>query len=247
MWTKECVNYALLVMFMLLWIQGSISQGPDVPEEVAPVPVHCTNGMNPVQNKFPITSNGCTGTGFIELEGEEDFTSCCDEHDACYQVCGMTKKRCDMKFWECLEHMCETVFTTNKQCRSAANIYYIATRTLGREFYEDAQSEHCQCVENEKVSEHYRDLISDFYGTYAPKSKSKFNWSKYADFSWPKLAALFNTLHEKYNKAIIHVGPRVGKKPPRSATRPSKKVDPWGEKPVHGVDPKKTSGTKGDL
>ena len=94
--------------------------------------------------------------GFIDLEGEEDFTSCCDEHDACYQVCGMTKKRCDMKFWECLEHMCETVFTSNKQCRSAANIYYIATRTLGREFYEDAQSEHCMCLESEKVSDHYR-------------------------------------------------------------------------------------------
>ena len=203
----------LIVACLLFYTRA---QDSSVPEQVAPVPVYCTDGMTPVQNKFPITSNGCTGTGFIDLVGEEDFTSCCDEHDACYQVCGMTKKRCDMKFWECLEHMCTTVFSTNKECRSAANIYYIATRTLGREFYEDAQSEHCQCLENEKVSNHYRDLISDFYGTYAPKSKAKFEWAKYEHFSWPKLAALYNTLHEKYQKAIVHEGKRVGK---RTASR----------------------------
>ena len=224
---------------LLFGLRGTWGQGPGVPEEVAPVPVHCTVGMTPAQNKFPITSNGCTGTGFIDLVGEEDFTTCCDEHDACYQVCGMTKKRCDIKFWDCLEHMCTTVFTTNKDCRSAANIYYIATRTLGREFYEDAQSEHCQCLEHEKISDHYRDLISDFYDTYAPKSKSKFDWSKYEFFSWPKLAALYNTLHEKYQKAIIHEGQRVGKKPPRAATRPPKKIDAWADKPPHGREPKR--------
>ena len=82
-------------------------------------------------------------------------------------------------------------------------------------------------------------IRDSFYGLYAPKSKSKFNWAKYEDFTWPKLAALFNTLHEKYFKAIIHEGPRVGKKPPRSATRPPKKTDAWGDKPAHGVQPTK--------
>ena len=235
--------YKLVALYLkvVLLLAIIVSQGRPQPVEevVAPVPVYCAEGMTPVQNKFPITSNGCTGSDFIDLVGEEDFTSCCDEHDACYQVCGMTKKRCDMKFWECMEHMCVTMFTLNKDCRSAANIYYIATKTLGRTFYEDAQSEHCMCIDSGGVSDYYHGLIENFYSTYAPKSKAKFDWTKYEHFSWPKLAALYNTLHEKYHKAITHEGPRAGKNPPRSKTRPPKKIDPWGDKPHPNFKPQK--------
>lgn len=193
------------------------------------IPVICTDGMTPVQNNWPVTSNGCTGAEFIELDGEEDFTSCCDEHDACYQVCGMGKRKCDYKFWECMEHMCESVFSENKKCKKAANIYYLGTSTLGTAFYEDAQSEHCMCVDNKDVTGHYKNLIDAFYTKHAPKSKSKFDWSKYEKFSASKFSMLYNTLHEKYHASIEHEGSRVGLEPPRSKTRPLKKAEPWGD------------------
>jgi secretory phospholipase A2 len=212
----------LLLLFVLALLDLSQQE---------PIPVVCTQGMTPAQNRMTISSNGCTGADFIELAGEEDFTSCCDEHDACYQVCGMTKKKCDMKFWECMEHMCNTLFPENKKCTKAANIYYIGTKTLGNAFYEDAQSDHCMCVDDDGINEHYKSLIGSFYTKNAPKSKSKFDWSKYEHFSPNKLYLLYNTLHEKYPKAIEHEGPRVrvGMEPPRTKTRPPKKVDPWGE------------------
>ena len=201
----------------------------DLGHAQGPIPVVCTDGMTPVQNDFPVTSNGCTGADFIELDGEEDFTSCCDEHDACYQICGLNKKKCDHKFWECMEHLCESVFPENKKCKKAANIYYLGTSTLGNSFYEDAQSDHCMCVESDKVTGHYKVLIDKFYTKHAPKSKSKFDWSKYEHFSSAKFYLLYNTLHEKYSSSIVHEGERVGKDPPRSKTRPPKKVDAWGD------------------
>lgn len=193
------------------------------------IPIICTDGMTPVQNPRPVTSNGCTGADFIELDGEEDFTSCCDEHDACYQVCGMSKKKCDHKFWECMEHMCLTVFPENKKCKKAANIYYLGTSTLGNAFYEDAQSDHCMCISDTEVTGHYRNLIGQFYDKHAPKSKNKFDWSKYEHFSASKFYMLYNTLHEKYQSSIVHEGPRVGLEPPRAKTRPPKKVEAWGD------------------
>ena len=36
-------------------------------------------------------SNGCSTMG-IKVGGEEDFTSCCDLHDVCYQTCGLTQQ-----------------------------------------------------------------------------------------------------------------------------------------------------------
>ena len=38
-------------------------------------------------------SNGCSTMG-IKVGGEEDFTSCCDLHDVCYQTCGLTQQKC---------------------------------------------------------------------------------------------------------------------------------------------------------
>ena len=38
-------------------------------------------------------SNGCSTMG-IKVGGEEDFTSCCDLHDVCYQTCGVTQQKC---------------------------------------------------------------------------------------------------------------------------------------------------------
>ena len=33
-----------------------------------------------------------------QVSGEEDFTYCCDRHDACYSVCGISKHLCEKDF-----------------------------------------------------------------------------------------------------------------------------------------------------
>ena len=49
---------------------------------------------NEMKFKLPMPeSNGCSTMG-IKVGGEEDFTSCCDLHDVCYQTCGVTQQKC---------------------------------------------------------------------------------------------------------------------------------------------------------
>ena len=75
-----------------------------------------------------VESNGCSKPQGIEVGGEEDFTYCCDRHDACYGTCGLSKEYCDNDFGKCLKNMCKTIFTSNPQCTSAASMYQMATQ-----------------------------------------------------------------------------------------------------------------------
>ena len=51
-----------------------------------------------IKSNLPMPeSNGCTTMG-IKVGGEEDFTSCCDLHDVCYQTCGLTQQKCTLNF-----------------------------------------------------------------------------------------------------------------------------------------------------
>ena len=58
------------------------------------VPASSDAGMVAVQESFaekPFSSNGCSKPDGITVPGEEDFTYCCDRHDACYETCNIDK------------------------------------------------------------------------------------------------------------------------------------------------------------
>ena len=177
--------------------------------------VMCHQGMTSLQSRNHLQSNGCTGADFVKISGQEDFTYCCDIHDACYQICNMSRKKCDADFKKCMNSMCDTIFHDNDECKSAANMYHLATSAFGTTFYEDAQSNHCQCgdMRASNVVQHYTDLIKEFYKDNAPDQYHKFDITRYSDYksSAKKWANLLYGLYKKYDHSIFHVDGRETK------------------------------------
>ena len=61
-----------------------------------------------------VQSNGCSKPSFIQVADEEDFTYCCDRHDACYATCNAPKDFCDDDFLKCMKNLCRKNFASNK-------------------------------------------------------------------------------------------------------------------------------------
>jgi hypothetical protein len=208
--------------------------------------VLCHQGMSAVQNERRVVSNGCTGSEILERLSEDkiyDFTSCCDVHDSCYQICGMNKNSCDTKFKKCMTDLCQasvlytysgdgrTVVSEetidNEKCNRQAVMYYSATAMMGNSFYEDAQSDHCKCVQKEEVSDHYYSYITDFYERYAPQNINNFKWEKYEEYSAKQFASLLNALYRNYNATSIdHIEGRIGKQVAKPKPEPTKGAQP---------------------
>lgn len=111
-------------------------------------PVQCADNEIAVQTEgIRPKSNGCSKPDFIgALPGEEDFTFCCDRHDTCYAMCGMSKEYCENDFNKCMKSLCKTNFARNTECKDAAEMYYMGVSMFGENGYGDSQDEYCQCI-----------------------------------------------------------------------------------------------------
>lgn len=149
----------------------------------------CPRGQTAVQRfGFELESNGCSKPSFIQVDGEEDFTHCCDRHgkyayssvrgrkstaaplsaDACYQVCGVDKALCESKFQRCLKDMCARNFKANAKCGSAAQAYVMGVQLFGQGGFETSQEAACECVPSSGARDHYERLFREFYARHAP-------------------------------------------------------------------------------
>jgi secretory phospholipase A2 len=164
-------------------------------------------------------SNGCSKPPGIRIGGEEDFTYCCDRHDACYSTCNVPKSYCDKDFDKCMQKMCNTIFAHNNQCSQAASMYSMGTMAFGQVGYADTQDTYCTCIssnpseEKAVISEHYTRLLQGFYGKYAGGSAAVNVAEIVTSAKWSdKLHMLYYTLLKKYDNAIAHTEGRKGKK-----------------------------------
>jgi RHS repeat-associated protein len=67
-----------------------------------------------------------------------DFSSCCKEHDDCYDECGKTKEECDNAFYNCMSRKCAENMG-GKQCYDKANQYWWSVDRFGKGAYDKAQ------------------------------------------------------------------------------------------------------------
>lgn len=174
-----------------------------------------------------VISNGCSKPAWIAVQGEEDFTYCCDRHDACYSMCGSAKVYCDMDFEMCMKRMCLKNFKNNPDCSGAANMYAAATKMLGAAGYSQSQNDYCTCVDSSQVLTHYAQVIDKFYDNFVEESRRKdgkalVTSSKYSKNSgtserprYDDIYRIVYNLHKKYDHSIGHEDTRVGKTPPR--------------------------------
>ena len=129
----------------------------------------CHKGETLVQRAgFDLESNGCSKPDFFKIEGEEDFTFCCDRHDACYQICGIDKNFCESEFQKCLNHLCTRNFKKNDKCSGAANAFVMGVQMFGQSGFLESQESACQCVRTAEVRRHYEALLTSFYERFAP-------------------------------------------------------------------------------
>ncbi|OQR92727.1 phospholipase A2 [Achlya hypogyna] len=139
---------------------------------------------------YKIWANGC-GTesmGFsVMADDGTDFTSCCNWHDACYSICGISKNFCERRFEKCMKDKCATE-DDPKACQSMADIYAMGPKLMGCPAYTKAQKEACVCVDKDKVAAKNRarleyfleahgtgaDSVDDLLAKYAGKEPTMF-------------------------------------------------------------------------
>lgn len=209
------------------------------------------------ENEIPVQkpllqpeSNGCSKPEMIQVQGEEDFTYCCDRHDTCYATCGMNKSFCDKDFEKCMMKLCDTNFSRNKDCKSAAQMYAMGTMMFGNQGFQESQQRHCMCITSNKaksakdvstnrndplneLESHYVELIDDFYKKYSADTLQEktpkdivMTYSREKKTSLPRL---YYELHKKYDTAIKHIENRIGLnivRPPEVKRRGKIKVEP---------------------
>lgn len=179
-----------------------------------------------VQKLSPLpSSDGCSVPSGLRVEGAEDFTYCCDHHDACYSTCGIERQTCEDDFKKCMIDLCQTVFTNNTKCESAANTYSMGTSLFGINGFQMLQNQYCECVDEAKATDRYKTILSTNMikalrdnGVNSEQIEgvlSKIQAELEKNPSVSQLSALFYGMLKANDAAISHEGTRVGKNPPK--------------------------------
>jgi hypothetical protein len=172
------------------------------------------------------SSNGCSKPPGMSVEGEQDFTYCCDRHDVCYATCGIDKSFCEEDFGKCMTNLCATAFPTQPNCRGAASVYQMGVTMFGGQGFMQLQEEHCECIPDDDVVKRYRTILEGIYASHAPNKTQEETGAvldkALTDASPSTLRKTFYRVLKKYDAAIVHVDGRVGRDPVKPV-KPEKK------------------------
>jgi hypothetical protein len=127
----------------------------------------CTKeGKVGVQSLDRPTSNGCSVPDFVKLEEDFDFNICCDQHDACYQACGVSKSICETAFNKCLVGLCKANYKDNEVCENTAQMFVLGTKLGGCPGYLESQELGCDCVSTDEAEQAKFVSLFLFYNTH---------------------------------------------------------------------------------
>lgn len=103
------------------------------------------------------TWNGCGPEGgAIKIPqgyGDADYTGSCNNHDVCYEDCGIGKDACDTTFRDEMYDSCAAAYPgvlnslLRFGCYERAYAYYQAVSQFGDDAYTAAQNKACECCE----------------------------------------------------------------------------------------------------
>lgn len=126
-----------------------------------------------------------------------------------------------------MQDLCKSTFSHNQQCGGAASMYQMGTTMFGGGGFDGLQMDHCQCIDESEISNHYDLVFRRIYEHHADKSEEEIseqlskmrervtskNMTGQKQVKW--YANIFYRTLKKYDTAIEHSGPRVGMNPPR--------------------------------
>lgn len=81
---------------------------------------------------------------FLRNIGEEILIDCCNEHDRCYETCGMKRLICDTTFLHCMIEACRQLSNINR-CQTDGRILFWFVFFAGQSAYEQSQKDN-QCI-----------------------------------------------------------------------------------------------------
>jgi hypothetical protein len=113
-----------------------------------------------------------------------------------------------------MNKMCETVYSNNNKCSSAANLYAMGTMMFGNDAFQNSQNDYCTCTPLDNVPDYYSKLLGLFYLDYnaeriqdAKSIVDNYIQKKVGENNKnpsTKLYKLYYELHKKYTNAIKH-------------------------------------------
>jgi hypothetical protein len=168
----------------------------------------CSANQVLVQARERIWANGC-GTASVKVDHDPVVVPCCNFHDTCYSICGMTHKECESKFKKCIAKSC----AGDESCQNRHNMLTMGTSMFGQSIFEESQSTYCECVQSNLTSTVYMQRSLEVYKFAGLKPKEASSKTEalqrridaFAKSSRPAReggAKLLMDLYEKYPSAI---------------------------------------------
>ena len=184
--------YCLLFLVLLLQPTAASRSRTPIPtiDEDAGLKLKCSvprcgKGKALVPKRpWRIDGFGCSGLGLGPpsqgLGDENMHRDCCDLRHACFQTCGVLRRRCVEDFEGCMLARCKVIAqraaATKKgdegyedaqnrktQCYMSARLHMITTNMGKCESFETAQQRACYCMDLDRVDKRKRQVLEDFY------------------------------------------------------------------------------------
>jgi len=149
------------------------------------------------------------------------FEKCCDLQTMCYQVCGMTKEKCDADMEACMTKSCdelpglaasyeekqdlteEEAAKETDNCQKMVGLVKIIRGMNGCREFEMYQMRNCECVAKNKFAANMERVLRNFYKKYKPDGIGKVNsLVEKADGKTANFAIILKQLITKYPAAI---------------------------------------------
>lgn len=182
--------------------------------KICPTYSKCKKDEEPVP-KWPLklTSTGCNKLGGgISMSSVGQFndalhSGCCDNWNACIQICGTFRAQCDAIFDKCMESSCDKITNGEEKqmCTSNAGTKKLLLQLSDCHSYSEAQDAGCECVKKTEVEEKRKSFLTNFYKKHNPTDISKVDnlASKATDVK--KFASLLLKLVAKYPKSVKRI------------------------------------------
>jgi hypothetical protein len=165
--------------------------------------------------KWPLklTSTGCTKIGgglAMSSSGKFDDTiivPCCDQWNACVQICGSARSYCDTTIKKCFDTQCKSLKDKEQieLCESNASTKVLMLNLSDCRSFEKGQQDHCECMTKDKVAERRKTILEKFYKKYSPNDVSKATNLAAKATDAKKFAGLISKLIMKYPKAVTRM------------------------------------------
>jgi len=112
--------------------------------------VKCSNGVKPVQRPgYHPPSDGCGSQGLeVPTFVCPYMTGCCNTHDDCYNICGVSRAKCDSDLVACISDTSEQPLLVQLLCPVQTILMDLGVRLLGCQPFHRTQNNSCICPPN---------------------------------------------------------------------------------------------------